>query len=111
MPATYIINRAVDKPIEFRGLKAQYILYAGGVLVGDIFLFAILYICRVNSWICVLVSFGLGGGGVTMLYKSCKKYGQYGLAKKSAAGRVPSSIRCSTRTIFTQLNKQSCKDH
>jgi len=105
MPTTYIMNRAVDKPIEFKGLKAQYILYAGGILVGDIFLFAILYICRLNSWVCILVSFGLGGGGVTLLYKSCKKYGQYGLAKKRAAARVPLSIRCNSRTIFTQLKK------
>lgn len=111
MLTTYTINRAVDKPIEFKGLKAQYILYAGGVLVSDILLFAVLYICRVNSWVCVLVSFGLGGGGVTMLYKSCKKYGPYGLAKKAAARKVPSSIRTRTRTSFTQLNKQSCKDY
>ena len=111
MSTTYIINRAVDKPIEFRGLKAQYILYAGGVLVGDIFLFAILYICRVDSWICVLLSFGLGGGGVTMLYKSCKKYGPYGLAKKRAAKRVPSSIRSNSLTIFSLLNKHSCKNY
>ncbi|MDO6433286.1 DUF4133 domain-containing protein [Flavitalea sp. BT771] len=105
MPTTYIINRAVDRPIEFRGLKAQYILYAGGILVGDILLFAILYICRVNSWVCVGVSFGLGGGGITMLYKSCKKYGEHGLAKKRAAGKVPPSIRCHSRSLFTDLNK------
>jgi len=111
MSMTYIINRAVDKPIEFRGLKAQYILYTGGVLVGDILLFAILYICRVDSWICVLLSFGLGGGGVTLLYRSSKKYGPYGLAKKSAVKKVPSSIRSSSRTLFTQLNKQLCKNH
>jgi len=105
--STYFsINRAIDKPIEFRGLKAQYILYAGGVVVGDILLFAILYICRVDSWICVLLSFGLGGGGVTLIYKYSKKYGTYGLAKKAAAKRVPSSIRNNSTTIFIQLNKQ-----
>lgn len=105
MPTTYTINRAINKPIEFRGLKGQYILYAGGVLVGDILLFAILYICRVNSWICVMLSFGLGGGGVTTLYRICKKYGQYGLAKKRAAKNVPEAILVSSRKIFTQLKK------
>ena len=102
---TYTINRAIDKPIEFKGLKAQYILYAGGLLVGDILLFAILYLCRVDSWICVFLSFGTGGGGITMLYKTCKKYGPYGWAKKKAAKYVPSSVRCKSQTIFTQLNK------
>ena len=111
MSTTYIINRAVDTPIEFRGLKAQYILYAGGILVGDFLLFAILYICRVNSWVCVLLSFGLGGGGITMLYKSCKKYGEHGLAKKRAAAKVPKSIRCHSRRLFTDLNKKLCNEH
>ena len=103
--SNYTINRSINKPIEFRGLKAQYILYAGGLLVSDILLFAILYICRVNSWVCVLVSFGLGGGGITMLYRLCKRYGEYGLAKKRAGKKVPASIRCNSRAIFTQLKK------
>ena len=110
MPTTYTINRAINKPIEFRGLKAHYILYAGGVLVGDILLFAILYICRVNSWVCVTVSFTIGGGGVTLLYKLCKKYGQYGLAKKRAAKNIPGSVLVNSRTIFTLLKKQHAKD-
>ena len=107
----YVINRSIDKPVEFKGLKAQYILYAGGILVGDILLFAILYICRVNSWVCMLVSFGLGGGGITLTYKTCKKYGAHGLAKKAAARKAPLSIRCRSRNIFTQLKRQSCKKH
>ncbi len=111
MQTTYTINRAVDRPIEFKGLKAQYILYAGGVLVGDILLFAILYICRVNSWACVLISFGLGGGSITFLYKICKKYGQYGLAKKNAAKRLPESLRSNSRKTFIQLNTSSWKRH
>jgi hypothetical protein len=105
--AKYNINRRVDMPIEFRGLKAQYILYAGGILAGDILLFAILYICRVNSWVCVLTSFGLGGGGIAMLYRLSKKHGEHGLAKKRAAKRLPATIRCHSRSIFTALNKKS----
>jgi len=106
MLTTYMVNRAIDKPIEFRGLKGQYILYAGCILVSDILLFAILYICRVDSWICVLLSFGIGSGGVTILYRTCKKYGPNGWTKKKAAGKLPSSIRCESRAIFTQLKKQ-----
>ena len=79
--------------------------------MGDILLFAILYICRVNSWVCVLVSFGLGGGGITMLYRSCKKYGEHGWAKKRAAGSVPQTIRCHSRRLFTELKKELCTEH
>jgi len=105
MQNDYSINRRIDQPIEFQGLKAQYILYAGCLLVGDILLFAILYICRLDSWICVLLSFGIGGGGVTMLYRTSKKYGPDGWAKDQAASRLPSSIRCKSRNIFTDLKK------
>jgi hypothetical protein len=105
MSTHYSINRAIDKPIEFRGLKGQYILYAGAIVVIDIFLFAILYICRVSSWACVVISFGIGGGGITALYKSCKKHGQYGLAKKRAAKRIPKALLCHSRELFTQLHK------
>lgn len=111
MPKQYPINRSIDKPIEFRGLKAQYILYAGGLIVGDILLFAILYICRVNNWICVTLSFGIGGGGIMKLYKACKKYGEFGLAKKSARRKVPPSLRCNSRTLFTQLKTTVCNKH
>lgn len=111
MAANFSINRAIDKPTEFRGLKAQYIIYAGAILVVDIFFFAILYICRVNSWVCVLTSFGLGATAITSIYRICKKYGQYGWAKKEAAKKVPASLRCSSRTIFTKLKTTLCKDH
>ena len=40
----YGINKGINKPIEFRGLKAQYIWYLAGGLVGLLVLFAILYI-------------------------------------------------------------------
>ena len=107
---SYTIRRGIDKPIEFRGLKAQYIVYAAGVVVCDILLFAILYICRVDSWICVVISFALGGGGVSLLYKRSAKYGEFGWAKRRAARYVPSAIRWHSRKIFTQLKKESCKN-
>ncbi len=107
---SYTIRRGIDKPIEFRGLKGQYIIYAAGMVIGDILLFAILYICRVDSWICVTLSFGLGGGGISMLYKRSSKYGAYGWAKRRAARYVPSAIRCKSRSIFTDLNSNSCNN-
>jgi uncharacterized protein DUF4133 len=105
----YLINRGINKPITFRGLKAQYILYAGGIITGNLLLFAILYICGVNSWICIIICFGLGGYGVSVMYRLSNQYGEFGLIKKRAAKKIPKAIRSSSRKIFTHLNNQQWK--
>ena len=45
----YGINKGINKPIEFKGLKAQYIWYLGGGLAGLLVLFGVLYISGVNT--------------------------------------------------------------
>ena len=101
--STYKINRRVNAPIEFRGLKAQYILYAGGILTGDLLLFSILYVSGLSSWICVLTVAGLGGWGIHRVYRVSNKYGQFGLSKKRAVKKIPKSIHSHSRQPFTQL--------
>ena len=51
--SVYQINKGINKPIEFKGLKAQYIWYLGGGLVALLILFAIIYIAGVNMFICL----------------------------------------------------------
>jgi hypothetical protein len=99
----YTINRRVNAPIEFRGLKAQYILYAGALLTGDLLLFSILYVSGLPSWICVLTAAGLGGFGILRIYRFNNKYGQFGFLKKRAAKKIPKSVRSHSRRPFTQL--------
>jgi Domain of unknown function (DUF4133) len=99
----YSINRGINKPITFRGFKAQYILYAGGIIAGDLLLFAILYILKVNSWVCIAICFGLGGYGLRLMHRLGSRYGQFGVEKKRAAKKIPKVIRSSSRTIFIQL--------
>jgi hypothetical protein len=49
----YKINKGINKSIEFKGLKAQYIWYLGGGLVVLLILFAIMYIIGINAFFCV----------------------------------------------------------
>ena len=53
--SVYHINKGINKPVEFKGLKAQYIWYLGGGLVALLILFAIIYIVGVNVFICLAV--------------------------------------------------------
>lgn len=103
---TYTIHKGINHPIEFRGLKAQYILYAGGIVVGAILFFALLYIAGLNSWICILVCALPAFSGVGWCYRCSQIYGEFGRSKRRAARLMPKTIRLTTRTTFFRLNKR-----
>src|SRR5438128_1617873 len=73
--SVYKINKGINKPIEFKGLKAQYIWYLGGGLVILLILFALLYIIGVNTFVCVGLIGVLGGMLFTWVYGISNKYG------------------------------------
>ena len=89
----YQINKGINKPIEFKGLKAQYIWYLGGGLVILLILFAIIYICGINIFFCLALVFSLASGLFMYAYKFSRTYGEYGLMKKIAKKSVPGVIK------------------
>jgi hypothetical protein len=101
---TYATNRGVNRPMEFRGLQAQYIFWLVGVVLGDLLLFAVLHLCGLNSWICLPVVLGLGGAGIAGVYRLSKKYGRYGLMKRRAAKCLPTALRSRSKAIFQHSN-------
>ncbi len=96
----YGINKGVNRPAEFKGLKAQYIWYLGGGLVALLVLFAILYIIGTNTFVCLGIIGALGFGLFVWIYKLSNTYGQYGLMKKAAQRSFPSIIRVRSRQLF-----------
>ena len=46
--SVYTVNKGINRPIEFKGLKAQYIWYLGGGLLALLILFAILYLSLIH---------------------------------------------------------------
>ena len=98
--SVYKINKGINKPVEFKGLKAQYIWYlAGGILV-LMTVFALLYIIGVNSWLCVGLIFSGGTVLFMQVYRVNNKYGEHGLMKKMARRSVPKQVKCWSRKIF-----------
>jgi len=91
--SVYQINKGINKPIEFKGLKAQYIWYLGGGLVALLTLFAIIYICGINIFICLALVVSLGTALFMYVYKLSHTYGEYGLMKKVAKKAVPKVIK------------------
>lgn len=101
--SVYTINKGINKPIEFKGLKAQYIWYLGGGLLALLILFAILYICGVNTFVCLGIIIISGTGLFMHVYKLSHKYGEYGMMKSLAKRSVPHCVKSYTRSVFLKL--------
>ncbi len=96
----YQINKGINKPIEFKGLKAQYIGYLGAGLVALLILFAVLYLIGLAVYLCVLI---IAASGSYLFYKVfglSHKYGQHGLMKHQARGNLPTYLKFKSRKIF-----------
>jgi hypothetical protein len=99
---TYHCNKGVNRPMEFRGLQAQYIWWVAGVLIANLLLLGILHLCGVSSWICLPLILASGGSGIAGVYRMSRLYGQHGLMKKRAARQIPTALRSRSREIFQQ---------
>ncbi|RNL55574.1 DUF4133 domain-containing protein [Pedobacter jejuensis] len=105
MSSVYEINKGINKPLMFKGLKAQYIGYLGGGLLCLLILYAVLYISGLNNYVCLVLIGGLGTALLTAIFRMSHKYGQYGLLKKSANRSIPTYLKFRTRKSFINLKK------
>jgi len=89
---TYPINKGIGRSVEFQGLKSQYLFIFAGGLLALFVLFVILYMAGVNQWICI----GFGGTAASVLvwqtFSLNRKYGEYGLMKRSALHSLPVTL-------------------
>jgi hypothetical protein len=100
---TYIINKGINRPIEFRGLKAQYIYYLAIGLAILLVAFSALYIAGVPVYFCAALIATAGSGLFAGVYHYSHKYGEHGLMKAISFKQVPVSMRCHSRKIFSEL--------
>lgn len=90
--AEYNINRGIDKPAEFKGLKSQYLFIFVIGLLSEFILFVILYISGIPTWFCI--SFGVITAVILVwgVFTLNSKFGRYGLMKYFARSRYPRHI-------------------
>jgi hypothetical protein len=101
--SVYTINKSINKPVEFKGFRAQYIWYLGGGLLALLILFAVLYIAGVHPFICLFLVL-LGGAALFVFVgRLSNKFGEHGLMKKMARRGVPHVVKSSSRKIFQTL--------
>lgn len=100
MKSQYIINKGVGRPIEFKGIKAQYIAYLAAGLLGLLLLFAILYVAGVPALICIALVTLAGTALFTTVIRYSHRYGEHGLMKEAAWRKTLPCIRSRKRPFF-----------
>ena len=90
--ATYKINKGINKPVEFKGLKAQYLAYFFFGMLGVFGAFTTLYLLGLPLYGCVAFALVSGTGVSYLIFKWNREYGEFGLMKKAAAGRRPNYL-------------------
>lgn len=101
----YRINKGAGRPIEFKGLKSQYLFIFAGGLVSVLLSVIILYMAGVSPWICL--SFGAVSGSlvVWLTFRLNLRYGEHGLMKTLAEKRHPRYLSA-RRRIFRMLTQK-----
>ena len=104
--AEYPINKGIGRPVEFKGLKAQYLFIFAGGLLALFILFVILYMVGIGQWICI----GFGAVSSSMLvwltFALNARYGEHGLMKLGAARSHPRYLINRRRITRLFKNKQ-----
>lgn len=99
----YTINRGINKPIEIKGLKAQYIGYMGLGLVLSFVVFGLVYAVGVSMVTCLIIAGVLTSSVMLTVFHLSATYGEHGLMKKLAQKQVPEYLKVRSRRLFTGL--------
>lgn len=104
----YPVNKGAGNPVEFKGLKSQYLFVFAGGLVMVLLAVVILYLVGVDQWICI--SFGSISGGllVWMTFRLNARYGEHGLMKLLAEKRHPRYL-IHRKRVFRLFTKRKTK--
>ena len=104
----YRINKGAGRPIEFKGLKSQYLFFFAGVLVSVFLAVVVLYMAGVSQLVCL--SFGAVSGSlaVWLTFRMNARYGEHGLMKMLAEKRHPRYLSA-RRRIFRALTQKKRK--
>lgn len=104
--SVYRINKGINRPLEFKGLRAQYIAYLAAGLVALLLLFTFLYLVGTPLLVCLPVILLLGGALFAGVYHLNKTFGEHGLGKRLARRRIPDFLRLRSRALFLHLSRK-----
>jgi len=107
-PEKYPVNRGIGKPVEFKGLKSQYLFIFAGGLLAVFVVFIVLFMAGVNQWLCIGFIVSASLLLVWQTFRLNAKYGTHGLMKATARKRHPRFIinRKAIPRLFTYKKRK-----
>jgi hypothetical protein len=96
----YTIHKGVNAPLEFRGLKAQYISWLAVGLTALLVLFSGLYTLGAGTYLSLAVTAALGAALFRGIYHLSARFGPHGLARRIARRRLPEAVVVRSRALF-----------
>ena len=104
----YPVNRGIGKPVEFKGLKSQYLFIFCGGLLAVFVVFIVLFMTGVNQWLCIGFIVSASLLLVWQTFRLNARYGTHGLMKAAARKRHPRYVlnRLKIPRLFTTKNKK-----
>ena len=90
--AEYPVNKGIGRPVEFKGLKAQYLFVFAGGLLAAFLLFVILYMAGMSQWVCIGLGVTAASAVVWLTFRLNAMYGEHGLMKLGAARMRPRHV-------------------
>lgn len=104
----YPVNKGAGNPIEFKGLKSQYLFAFAGGLAAVLLAMVVLYLAGADQWVCI--PFGVISGSllVWVTFRMNARYGEHGLMKLLAEKRHPRYLihRKRILRLFTKRKKR-----
>lgn len=102
--AEFTINKGINKPVEFMGLKSQYLFIFAGGLLGIIILFMVLYMSGMSQSVCIGFALITAPLLIWQTFSLNKKYGTHGLMKLQAVKKYPRRL-INRRRVQQLLNR------
>ncbi len=102
----YEVNKGINKPIEIKGLKGQYIGYLAAGVGMTLIVFALCYVAGLSMYACLAIATVLAGAVFFTVFHLSATYGEHGLMKKMARKQVPENLVIRSRNCFTGLMAQ-----
>ena len=97
----YAINKGVNRPLDFYGLKETYIFYfVGGILCAIVAYFILQFI---SNWVAIPVAVFIAILSYLLTYYLNNKFGANGLPKRMAQNACPKRIQM--KRVSTLMRK------
>jgi hypothetical protein len=100
MGIVYQINKGVNRPLEFKGVKGSYIGLLGAGLVVIFILSAILFTAGLNNYLLLGMVLPAGALLFVLVARFSKRFGEHGLLKKIAKKQLPKCVASKNSKMF-----------